>query len=117
VFYVNIFFRICLPSTCRMWYFHCDLDFRIVLFQFKLFSSSLILVFLIWFFLVWPAALPKTFYFTVSVSASFFLVGGFQIRMYLDTAINFNSMVWVCERTIPTKRPPLVGEAIANLCG
>jgi hypothetical protein len=28
-----------------------------------------------------------------------------------------NSMVWVRERTIPTERPPLVGEAIANLCG
>jgi hypothetical protein len=26
-------------------------------------------------------------------------------------------MVWVRERTIPTERPPLVGEAIANLCG
>jgi hypothetical protein len=28
-----------------------------------------------------------------------------------------NSMVWVRERTIPTKRPPLVGEVIANFCG
>jgi hypothetical protein len=28
-----------------------------------------------------------------------------------------NSMVWVSERTIPTERPPLVGEVIANLCG
>jgi hypothetical protein len=28
-----------------------------------------------------------------------------------------NSMAWVRERTIPTKRPPLVGEVIANLCG
>jgi hypothetical protein len=26
------------------------------------------------------------------------------------------SMVWVRERTIPTERPPLVGEAIANFC-
>jgi hypothetical protein len=26
-------------------------------------------------------------------------------------------MVWVRERTIPTERPPLVGEAIANFCG
>jgi hypothetical protein len=25
-----------------------------------------------------------------------------------------NSMVWVWERTIPTERPPLVGEVIAN---
>jgi hypothetical protein len=28
-----------------------------------------------------------------------------------------NSMVWVRERTIPTERPPLLGEVIANLCG
>jgi hypothetical protein len=28
-----------------------------------------------------------------------------------------NSMVWVRERIIPTERPPLVGEVIANLCG
>jgi uncharacterized protein (DUF427 family) len=26
-------------------------------------------------------------------------------------------MVWVCERTIPTERLPLVGEVIANFCG
>jgi hypothetical protein len=28
-----------------------------------------------------------------------------------------NSMVWVRERTIPTERPPLVNEVIANFCG
>jgi hypothetical protein len=28
-----------------------------------------------------------------------------------------NSMVWVRERTIPTERPQLVGEVIANFCG
>jgi hypothetical protein len=28
-----------------------------------------------------------------------------------------NFMVWVRERTIPTDRPPLVGEVIANFCG
>jgi hypothetical protein len=28
-----------------------------------------------------------------------------------------NSMVWVRARTIPTERPPLVGEVIANFCG
>jgi hypothetical protein len=27
-----------------------------------------------------------------------------------------NSIVWVRERTIPTERPPLVGEVIANFC-
>jgi hypothetical protein len=26
-------------------------------------------------------------------------------------------MVWVLERTIPTERPPLVGEVIANFSG
>jgi hypothetical protein len=26
-------------------------------------------------------------------------------------------MVWVRERTIPTERPPLVGEVITNFCG
>jgi hypothetical protein len=28
-----------------------------------------------------------------------------------------NSMVCVRERTIPTERPPLAGEVIANFCG
>jgi hypothetical protein len=28
-----------------------------------------------------------------------------------------NSVVWVRERSTPTKRPPLVGEVIANFCG
>jgi hypothetical protein len=31
--------------------------------------------------------------------------------------IKKNCMVWVRERTIPTERPPLVGEVIANFCG
>jgi hypothetical protein len=37
----------------------------------------------------------------------------------LDTTNNkqTNSMVRVRERTIPTERPPLVGEVIANFCG
>jgi hypothetical protein len=30
---------------------------------------------------------------------------------------NVQNMVWVRERTIPTERPPLVGEVIANFCG
>jgi hypothetical protein len=33
------------------------------------------------------------------------------------TTKKLNSMVWVRERTIPTERPPLVGEVIANFCG
>jgi hypothetical protein len=28
-----------------------------------------------------------------------------------------NSMVWDREQTIPTERPPIVGEVIANFCG
>jgi hypothetical protein len=31
--------------------------------------------------------------------------------------LKLNSVVWVRERTIPTERPPLVGEVIANFCG
>jgi hypothetical protein len=30
--------------------------------------------------------------------------------------IKLNTMVWVRERTIPTERPPLVGEVIDNFC-
>jgi hypothetical protein len=50
----------------------------------------------------------------------------FKISMYGedlasgDTSTNkkqTNSIVWVSERTIPTERPPLVGEVIANFCG
>jgi hypothetical protein len=35
----------------------------------------------------------------------------------LKLKLKLNSMVWVCERTIPAERPPLVGEVIANFCG
>jgi hypothetical protein len=31
--------------------------------------------------------------------------------------VPLNSMVWIRERTIPTERPPLVSEVIANFCG
>jgi hypothetical protein len=31
--------------------------------------------------------------------------------------INLNSVAWVREGTIPTERPPLVGEVSANFCG
>jgi hypothetical protein len=40
-------------------------------------------------------------------------IGGWT---WLD-AVKKNSMIWVRERTIPTERPPLVGEVIANFCG
>jgi hypothetical protein len=36
---------------------------------------------------------------------------------YYVLKTKLNSMVWVRERTIPTERPPLVGEVIANFCG
>jgi hypothetical protein len=32
-------------------------------------------------------------------------------------AIKINSVAFVRERTIPTERPPLVGEVSANFCG
>jgi hypothetical protein len=41
-------------------------------------------------------------------------------RLYNTSQTNkkkLNSMVRVRERTIPTERPPLVGEVIANFCG
>jgi hypothetical protein len=38
-------------------------------------------------------------------------------KILLKTKTKLNSMVWVREGTIPTDRLPLVGEAIANLCG
>jgi hypothetical protein len=34
-----------------------------------------------------------------------------------EMSTNKNSKVWVRKQTIPTKRLPLVGEVIANLCG
>jgi hypothetical protein len=39
------------------------------------------------------------------------------IRLSLQPPKKKNSMVWVQERTIPTERPPLVGEVIANFGG
>jgi hypothetical protein len=45
--YVGIFFGIHPSSTSGTRYFHCNLDFRIVLCGLKIFSSSLILAFLI----------------------------------------------------------------------
>jgi hypothetical protein len=40
-----------------------------------------------------------------------------QKNIYIYKKTKQNSMVWVRERTIPTERPPLVGEVIANFCG
>jgi hypothetical protein len=34
-----------------------------------------------------------------------------------QTKLKLNSTALVCERTIPTERPPPVGEVTANFCG
>jgi hypothetical protein len=39
------------------------------------------------------------------------------VPYYNETNKQTKSMVWVCERTILTERPPLVSKVIANLCG
>jgi hypothetical protein len=49
----------------------------------------------------------------------------YQLTLALDTCLQQhqinrkkkNSMVWVRERTIPTERPPLFGEVVANFYG
>jgi hypothetical protein len=42
----------------------------------------------------------------------------FQVAISLPLILSKkNSLVRVRERTIPTERPPLVGEVIANFCG
>jgi hypothetical protein len=38
-------------------------------------------------------------------------------RLVLVASKKKNSMVRVRERTIPTERPPLLGEVVANFCG
>jgi hypothetical protein len=40
-----------------------------------------------------------------------------DLGSFNPVSIKKNSMVWVRERTIPTERPPLVGEVLANFCG
>lgn len=50
--YFNTFFGIQLFSILVTWYFQCDLNFRILLFRLKAFSSTILLVYLIWSFLV-----------------------------------------------------------------
>jgi hypothetical protein len=42
---------------------------------------------------------------------------GKDCNVTLTKKLKLNSMVWVRERTIPTERPPLLGEVIANFCG
>jgi hypothetical protein len=52
------------------------------------------------------------------ISTNFIFVGCILLR-YLRILYEhiINSMVWIREPTIPTERPPLVGEVIANFCG
>jgi hypothetical protein len=38
-------------------------------------------------------------------------------KKMLQTNKQTNSMVWVRDWTIPTERPPLLGEVVANFCG
>jgi hypothetical protein len=38
----------------------------------------------------------------------------YRLSAWNSQQVKKNSMVWVRERTVPTERPPLVGEAIAN---
>jgi hypothetical protein len=45
------------------------------------------------------------------------VLDGFEWEAWRYNPLKKNSMVWVREQTIPTERPPLVGEVIANLCG
>jgi hypothetical protein len=40
-----------------------------------------------------------------------------SIYFHTKKKTKLSSMVWVRKRTIPTERPPLVGEVIANFCG
>jgi hypothetical protein len=53
-------------------------------------------------------------YHTFKMSQEIASTGTHKVTVQTET----NSMVWVRERTIPTERPPLVGEVIANFfCG
>jgi hypothetical protein len=38
-------------------------------------------------------------------------------NIFNTTVIKLNSVALVCERTIPTERPPIVGEVSAKFCG
>jgi hypothetical protein len=54
---------------------------------------------------------PSTWRWPVGVETCCAYVIGIKYRK------KTNSMVWVRERTIPTERPPLLGEVVANFCG
>jgi hypothetical protein len=52
-----------------------------------------------------------------TTSKSFFIAATWLTTTIIIIFFFFYSMVWVRERTIPTKRPPLLGEMVANFCG
>jgi hypothetical protein len=65
--YLKVLFGIRLPSICEKWYFHRNLDFRILLFKLMILSCSLILLLFIWPIFVQPATLFKNVISAVSI--------------------------------------------------
>jgi hypothetical protein len=63
---------------------------------------------------IWPASFKKN----VGV-LQFWLIASLQDDIEAASVVprKKNSLNWGRERTIPTERPPLVGEVIANFCG
>jgi hypothetical protein len=59
--------------------------------------------------------------FTIQGDSKIYGIVSWMSFRYVDNKCSLKlkliSMVWVRERTIPTERPPLVGEVIANFCG
>jgi hypothetical protein len=49
--------------------------------------------------------------------ATFHVSGRSATKCLRNLKTKTNSAIWVRERTIPTERPPLVGEVSANFCG
>ena len=45
------------------------------------------------------------------------ILGGGMLNTFVTTNTKLNSVALVRERTIPTERPPPVGEVSANFCG
>jgi hypothetical protein len=60
------------------------------------------------------------FYFFSHTQISYIKVHVFS-KIYYETSLQdrrlTNPVLLVCEQTIPTERPPLVGEVSANICG
>jgi hypothetical protein len=65
--------------------------------------------------LLFPMRFMSLFVFMQISALSFKVIGGTAPRRSGEININMNnSMVWIPEWTIPTERPPLVGEVFAN---